>query len=79
MPHPPYSHDLILSDFFFVSLDEKSPQGKHFTDMEEVKQKLTEVLKGIKIDKLTNCYEQWKNVSIGVLHQMESTLKVIEF
>ena len=46
--------------------------------MEEVKQKKAEALKGIKIDKFKNCFEQWRNVSIGVLNQMESTLKVTE-
>ena len=29
--------------------------------MEEVKQKMTEALKGIKIDEFKNCFEQWKN------------------
>ena len=51
--------------------------------MEEVKQKMAEALKGIKIDEFQNRFlptdEQWgKKVSIGVLHQMESTLKVTE-
>ena len=26
MPHPPYSPDLTLSNFYFASLDEKTPQ-----------------------------------------------------
>ena len=51
-------------------------KGKCFADVEEVKQKTAETLKSIKIDE-SNCFEQWKkNVSIGILHQMESTLKV---
>ena len=33
-------------------------KGKHFADVEEVKQK-TEVLKGIEINKFKNCFEQW--------------------
>ena len=54
-------------------------KGKHFADVEEVKQKTAEALKDIKIDEFKNCSEQWKkNVSVGVLHQMESTLKVTE-
>ena len=36
-------------------------KGKHFADMEEVKQKMAEELKGIKIDKFKNCFEQWKS------------------
>ena len=39
---------------------------------------MAEALRGIKIDELKNCFEQWKKVSIGVLHQMESTLMVSE-
>ena len=39
---------------------------------------MAEALKGIKIDEFKNCFKQWEKVSIGVLHQMESTLKVTE-
>ena len=46
--------------------------------MEEVEPKLAEALKSIKIDEFKHCFERGKNVSIGVLHQMESTLKVME-
>ena len=53
-------------------------KGKHFANLEKVKQKTAEALKGIKTDKAKNCFEQWKKGSIGVLHQMESTLKVTE-
>ena len=44
------------------------------------KQKTAEVLRGIKMDKFKNYFEQWKKVSMGVLHQMENTntLKVTE-
>ena len=54
----------------------KSSKGNVFASVEEVQQKTAETLTGIRIDELTDCLEQWKNVSIGVLHQMESTLKV---
>ena len=49
--------------------------------MKEVKQnktKVAEALKGIKISEFKNCFEQWKNILITVVHQMESTLKVTE-
>ena len=52
-------------------------KGKHFADVEEVKQKQIGALKRIKI-KVKNGFEQWKKVLIGVLHQMGSTLKVTE-
>ena len=63
--------------FFFTSLDEKKVlKGKRFTDVEEGRQKMAEALKGIEIDQFKTFFEQWKNVLIGVLHQVESTLKV---
>ena len=39
---------------------------------------MAETLKGIKIDEFKNCFEQLKNVSLGILHQMESALRVTE-
>ena len=42
------------------------------------KKKKAEALKVIKINEFKNCFKQWKKVSIGVLHQMENTLKVTE-
>ena len=53
-------------------------KGKHLADVEELKQKMTEALKGIKIDEFKNCFEEWKNILIGILHQMENILKVTE-
>ena len=55
-------------------------KGKCFADVEVVKQKMAMVkaLKGIKTDTFKNCLEHRKNISIGVLHQMESTLTVTE-
>ena len=57
---------------------EKVLKEKHFADVEEVKQKTAKALKGIKIDEFKNCFATGKKVLIGVLHQMESTLKVTE-
>ena len=37
---------------------------------------MAKALKGEKIREFKNCFEQWKNVSFGVLHQMENPLKV---
>ena len=39
---------------------------------------MAEAVKGIKIIEFKDCSEQGKNVSKGVLHQMESILKVTE-
>ena len=35
-------------------------KGKHFADVEEMKQKTAKALKVTKIDKFKNCSEQWK-------------------
>ena len=64
--------------FFVVILDENVLEGRCFANVEELKQKMVEALKGIKIDKFKTVLSSGKNVSIGVLHQMESTMKVAE-
>ena len=69
MPHPPYSPNLAPDDFFCFPWLKKFLKGKRLANVEEVKQKMVEVLKGIKIDKFKNCFQQWKK--IGVLHQIE--------
>ena len=74
MPHPPCSLDLTLTDFFLFPLMKKVLEGKHFANVEKVKQKMAEALKGIKIDEFENGIGN--TISIGVLYQMESTLKV---
>ena len=77
MPHPPYSPNFTPSDFFVFPWMKKVLKRKCFADMEEVKQKPAETLKGIKVDEFKNFL--WKKtISIGVLHQMESILKVTE-
>ena len=60
MPHPPYSPDLTLSNFFLFPWMKKILKGKRFADVEEVKQKMAEALKCIKIDGFKNCLEQWE-------------------
>ena len=55
LPHSPYSPDLALSNFFFPWM-KKILKGKHFANVEEVRQKMAEALKGIKICKFKNCF-----------------------
>ena len=40
----------------FVSQMKKLLKGKHFANLEKVKQKTAEALKGIKIDEFKNCF-----------------------
>ena len=43
--------------FFLFPLMTKFLKGKCFADVEEVKQKVAEAQKGIKIDEFKNCFE----------------------
>ena len=80
MPHPPYLSDSGPSNFFCVfPWMKKVLRGKHFADVAEVKPRTAEALKGIRIDEFKDWF--WaveKNVSIGVLHQIENALKATE-
>ena len=77
VPHPPYSPHLTRATFFLVSSMKKVLQGRHFANVDEVKQ-MAEALKSIKIDELKTVLSSGKNVSIGILQQMDSALKVTE-
>ena len=59
MPHLPYSPDLALSNLLFPQM-KNILKGKHFADVEKVKQKTAEALKGTIIEEFENCSEQWK-------------------
>ena len=56
----------------------KALKGNCFADVKEVKQKIAEALKGIKISKFKTDLNIAKNISIHVLHETESTLKETE-
>ena len=74
VPHLSYSPNLALSDFFFLFPWMKNVlKEKHFADVEEVKEKTAEASKSTSSKTVLS---SGKNTSIGVLHQMESALKV---
>ena len=50
----------MLPPATFVSQMKKVLKAKHFADVEEMKPKMTEALKGIKMDEFKNYFEQWK-------------------
>ena len=52
--------NLALSDFFLFPWMKKVLKGKCFANVEDVKQKMAEALKGIEIDKFKNYFVQWK-------------------
>ena len=59
---------LISPSDFFVCFPgwKKLLKWKCFANVEEVKQKIVEALKGIKINEFKNCFEQWKKMSLKV-------------
>jgi hypothetical protein len=79
VPHPPYSPDLALSDFWlFPTL--KIGRGRHFEMVEDIKENANARLHVIKNDDFHQCYNNWidrwnKWVSV----QMENTSKGIKF
>ena len=56
----------------------KALKGKRFVNVEEMKQKTAETLKASLLMSSKTVSSSGENIVIGVLHQMESTLKVIE-
>ena len=63
MPYPSYLSDIVPRSLFLFPWMKKVLKGKHFADVEEVKQKMAEALEGIKIDEFKNCFEQWEKTS----------------
>ena len=53
-------------------------RGKHFADVEGVKQKMAEALKGIKVHEFKNCFEQWKKCLKRCIALNGEYLKVTE-
>jgi transposase len=62
LPHPPYSPDLAPCYFFLFPRMQSDLKGKHFADVEDVKKKMTEALKGITSDEFKNVLSNGKNV-----------------
>ena len=56
----------------------KGPQRERFCRRGRLDIKMAETLKGVKIDEFKTVLSSGKNVLIGVLHQMERTLKETE-
>ena len=78
VPHPPHSPLLTPNNTFFVLSDVKSPQREMLCQCGRGETKNSRSTKRHQNWWVQNCFEQWEKVLIGVLHQMESTLKVTE-
>jgi len=55
-PHPPYSPDLALCDFFLFPTMKKILKGKRFATVEEVKTASQEPLNNIKLQQFQRCF-----------------------
>ena len=53
IPHPPYSPDLALCDFFLFPRIKR----KRFADVSEVKKKTLEVLNNISTEEFQKCFQ----------------------
>ena len=74
VPHPPCSPNLTLSGFLFLfPRMKKALKGKRFADVEEAKQNNGRSTKGHQNQQVRKLLSNGKNISIGVLHQMERT------
>lgn len=60
LEHPPYSPDLAPCDFFLFPKVKCALKGTHFRSVDEVKAETAQLLKGLGVDELQHCYEQWK-------------------
>ena len=64
MPHPPSSVDPTLSNVFVVVVSPiKTVLEENCCRRSKKEQEMAEALKGIKIDELKNCFEQWEKMS----------------
>jgi transposase len=59
LPHPLYSPDLALCDFFSFPKLKTYLKGYHFGTVEHVQAAVTRALKNISSEDFFHCYEEW--------------------
>jgi len=60
LPHPPYSPDLALCDFYLFPKLESKLKGHHFRMMKNIQKIVTNELNTLMENDLQYCYDQWK-------------------
>jgi len=60
LPHPPYSPDLALCDFFLFPKLKTHLKGHHFGTVENVQAAATRALNNISSEDFLHCYEEWQ-------------------
>jgi transposase len=61
LEHPPYSPDLAPSDFYLFPKIKSVLIGTHFVSVEDVKEKMAEILNTLTKRELRNCFEHWQH------------------
>jgi transposase len=56
LEHPPYSPDLVTSDYFVFQKIKEILKGRHFADIDDIRSNTTAALKAIP-QNLQNCLE----------------------
>ena len=52
--------DLAPYDFFLYTKVKSVLKGTHFPSVEEVKEKTAQLLNGLVVDEIYQCFEQWR-------------------
>jgi len=60
LPHPPYSPDLALCDFYLFPKLKLKLKGHHFGKIENIQQTVTDDLNTLTDNDFRYCYDQWK-------------------
>jgi hypothetical protein len=77
LPHPPYSPDLALCDFFLVRKLKTHLKGHHFGTVENIQAAAARALNNISSEYFLHCYEVGSNAAIAVFDHKEPILKGI--
>jgi hypothetical protein len=57
LEHPPYSLELAPSDFFWFLKIKEILKGKHFDDIDDIRNNTTAALKAILQEQFQNCFD----------------------
>ena len=77
LPHPPYSPDLALCDFFLFPKLKTHLKGHHFGTVENVQAAATRALNNISSEDFRHCYEEWQQRRNRCIRSQEPILKGI--
>jgi histone-lysine N-methyltransferase SETMAR len=56
--HPPYSLDLVPSDFFLFPAVKTALKGKRFQDVENIKKNVTAELSAVPLEAFADCFHK---------------------